>query len=109
MVIRKCDFKTFNSWLPRQKGKQRKRPAARQSRRLPAQVSGGFSGGHNWGNLGGRRGCLSSPSLDDALSMSERLSFSIPNLVRTIGAFSRRFLHEMADCYLSGTSLAFQA
>jgi hypothetical protein len=58
MVIRKCDFKTFNSWLPRQKGKQRKRPAAQQNRHLPAQVSGGFSGGHNWGSLGGRRGLM---------------------------------------------------
>jgi hypothetical protein len=56
MVIRECDFKTFNSWLPRQKGKQRKRPAAQQNRHLPAQVSGGFSGGHHWGSLGGRRG-----------------------------------------------------
>ena len=54
IVIRKCDFKTFNFWLPRQQGKQGKRPAATRFRRRPAQVSEGFSGGHNRGNLGGR-------------------------------------------------------
>src|SRR5690606_35539660 len=43
--------------LPQAKGKQRKRPAAKQGRRRRPQVrGGGISGGHRWGNLGGRRG-----------------------------------------------------
>src|SRR5690606_20873456 len=63
IVIRKCDFKTFNSCAPQAKGKQRKRPAAKQGRRRRPQVrGGGTSGGHRWGNLGGRRGQRICPS-----------------------------------------------
>jgi hypothetical protein len=65
IVIRKCDFKTFNSSAPPTKGKQRKRPAAARPaplrrRRLTSGV-GEFqvaTDGGVWVAAGGRENVL---------------------------------------------------